>query len=190
MDDPADSKRPPHTPPDHDFEEEVTPEELEERTVVVNAVNLLRMPLRITPVDTLALVDTGAVASLLSFGLFQKINQTEVEEVTPYYRQFKSAGGHPLQVQGCYRIPFEIVGYSMKHTFYVIHGLQEDCIVGLDFLTVHDLTFSGKKRMLTMGGTRRRGSITGRDETVEPDHHESGRTTGSVFKPSRRFICH
>ncbi len=156
MDDPADSKRPPHTPPDHDFEEEVTPEELEERTVVVNAVNLLRMPLRITPVDTLALVDTGAVASLLSFGLFQKINQTEVEEVTPYYRQFKSAGGHPLQVQGCYRIPFEIVGYSMKHTFYVIHGLQEDCIVGLDFLTVHDLTFSGKKRMLTMGGTRRR----------------------------------
>ena len=44
----------------------------------------------------------------------------------------------------------------MKHTFYVIHGLQEDCIVGLDFLTIHDLTFSGKRRMLTMGGTRRR----------------------------------
>ena len=61
-----------------------------------------------------------------------------------------------LQVEGCYRIPFEIVGYSMKHTFYVIHGQQEDCIVGLDFLTIRDLTFSGKRRMLTMGGTRRR----------------------------------
>ena len=142
-------------PPDPETEI-MPPDELEERTVIVNAVNLLRMPLRISPVDTLALVDTGAVASLLSYGLFQRISRAEVEEVTPYYRQFKSAAGHPLQVQGCYRVPFEIVGYAMKHTFYVIHGLQEDCIVGLDFLTIHDLTFSGKRRMLTMGGTRRR----------------------------------
>ena len=66
-------------------------QEIKERTVVINVVNLLRMPLRIAPVDTLALVDTGAVASLLSFGLFQKISRTEIEEVTPYYRQFKSA---------------------------------------------------------------------------------------------------
>ena len=115
-------------PPDHETEI-MPPDELEERTVIVNAVNLLRMPLRISPVDTLALVDTGAVASLLSYGLFQRISRAEVEEVTPYYRQFKSAAGHPLQVQGCYRVPFEIVGYAMKHTFYVIHGLQEDCIV-------------------------------------------------------------
>ena len=64
--------------------------------------------------DTLALVDTGAVASLISFGLFQKINQAEIEEVTPYYRQFKSAGGHPLHVQGCYRIPFEIEVIHMR----------------------------------------------------------------------------
>ncbi len=106
--------------------------------------------------DTLALIDTGSVASLLSFELFQKINRAEIEEVEPYYRRFKSAGGHLLQVQGCYRVPFEIVGHSMKHAFYVIHNLQEHCIVGLDFLTIHDLTFSGKRKMLTMGATRRR----------------------------------
>ena len=139
--------RPIAPPFDHELSTATTACPLEPVTVPcigTNTVNLLRIPINFKAIGTLALVDTGSVASLLAERIFLKISSDCVRE-KPVFQSFVSAGGHPIESCGCFRIPVKLPGFQTSQQFYVIKNLQEDCILGLDFLSQHKTSFSGSR---------------------------------------------
>ena len=62
-------------------------------------VKLLRIPVRFKGIDTLALVDTGSVASLLAERVYREISDICIT-VKPTFKSFVSAGGHPIETCG------------------------------------------------------------------------------------------
>ena len=131
------------------------PETITIPCVGTNNVDLLRIPIHFKSTNTLALVDTGSVASLLAERVFRKISEVCAKE-EPAFSSFVSAGGHPIEICGCFRIPIKLPGYQTTHQFYVIKTLQEDCILGLDFLSQHNTSFSGSRKLLTIGKKKQR----------------------------------
>ena len=150
--------RPIAPPFDHELSTATTACPLEPVTVPcigTNTVNLLRIPINFKAIGTLALVDTGSVASLLAERIFLKISSDCVRE-KPVFQSFVSAGGHPIESCGCFRIPVKLPGFQTSQQFYVIKNLQEDCILGLDFLSQHKTSFSGSRKLLIIGKNRQR----------------------------------
>jgi len=47
---------------------------------------------------------------------------------------FQTASGESIDCYGCFTIPFILQGRRVEFDFYVTTNLEEDCIVGLDFL--------------------------------------------------------
>ena len=112
-------------------------------------VKLLRIPVRFKGIDTLALVDTGSVASLLAERVYRKISDICIT-VKPTFKSFVSAGGHPIETCGCFKIVISLPGFQTSQQFYVNKNLQEDCILGLDFLSQHETCFSSSRKLLTI----------------------------------------
>ena len=126
------------------------PETMTIPCVGTNNVDLLRIPIHFKAANTLTLVDTGSVASLLAERVFRKISEVCTKEETTF-SSFVSAGGHPIEICGCFRTPIKLPGYQTTHQFYVIKTLQEDCILGWNFLSQHTTSFSGSRKLLTIG---------------------------------------
>ena len=118
-------------------------------------VKLLRIPVRFKGIDTLALVDTGSVASLLAERVYREISDICIT-VKPTFKSFVSAGGHPIETCGCFKIVISLPGFQTSQQFYVIKNLQEDCILGLDFLSQHETCFSSSRKLLTIGRNKHR----------------------------------
>ena len=122
------------------------------------AAPLIRLPIVFSNVHrTSALLDSGAIASLLSLQVFQQLpNNLKIS--TPYkypHITFQSASGSPIVPVGLFDITFSIANISTSHTFYIITSLPETCILGMDFLSkVGFVMLPGQNRVtITVNGT-------------------------------------
>jgi len=100
--------------------------------------NLVRIPISFSPVhNTVALLDSGAIASLLSADIFHdlpsNIKSTKTSINYPNVA-FRSAPGNPIIPSGIFEIIFSIANISTSHIFYSIPSLPGKCIFGIDFL--------------------------------------------------------
>jgi hypothetical protein len=94
---------------------------------------------------TAALYDSGADISCISEKHFRKIPvdlrpDKILQKIDPCF----SAGGGQLSVKGVVDLPVEILGKRMTHPFRIIHGLNENVILGADFINKHLLVYDPK----------------------------------------------
>jgi hypothetical protein len=57
---------------------------------------------------------------------------------------FKGASGQALQSQGKFRFKVQIGNKVLDHNFFVIKGLNESVILGINFIQKHQLTYNPK----------------------------------------------
>ena len=110
---------------------------------------LCRVNIRFNKYGRLALVDSGSAVTLLSADLFSRLSSKQVVEKSQHRQTFNSTAGEPLLSLGCYLIPFKIKTLSFSHAFHIIQGLQEQCILGIDFLKDNNLVLDlSQKQMI------------------------------------------
>jgi hypothetical protein len=94
-----------------------------------------------------ALYDTGADVSCVSQNCFEKLRaEGRIYEIQGTKPQFRSAGGQPLNVKGKTEIALQLEKDTIKHPFFVIDGLNEAMIIGIDFIQKHKLSYCPEKR--------------------------------------------
>ena len=95
-----------------------------------------------------ALYDTGADICCLNEKIFRQIpaGQRPPRSMEHSPRQFTTAGGQALNVRGKYEIPIEVMGKKFLHPFYVVNGLSEQAIIGVDFIHKNQLDYSSTKK--------------------------------------------
>jgi hypothetical protein len=94
---------------------------------------------------TAALYDSGADISCILEKHFRKIPVDQrpdkiQQKINPCF----SAGGGQLSVKGVVNLPIEILGKQTVHPFRVIQGLNENVILGADFINKHLLVYDPK----------------------------------------------
>ncbi|KZS03442.1 Uncharacterized protein APZ42_033822, partial [Daphnia magna] len=99
-------------------------------------------------VVTKALVDTGAAASLISADILYSLNNKKLKQTknnnTPIFR---TVSGQLLQSVGHYEFSITINNnHTINHYFYVIKNLNEDYILGLDFLSNNNVKISTRDK--------------------------------------------
>jgi len=70
----------------------------------------------------------------------QRPDKIHQQKVDPYF----SAGGGQLSVKGVVNLPIEILGKQTVHPFRIIQGLNENVILGADFINKHLLVYDPK----------------------------------------------
>jgi hypothetical protein len=89
-----------------------------------------------------ALYDSGADISCISEKHFRKIpvdlcpSKMLQQKIDPCF----STGGGQLSVKGIVNLHTEILGKQTVHPFCIIHGLNENVILGADFINKHWFT--------------------------------------------------
>lgn len=117
--------------------------------------SLLRIPIFFDHIESHALIDTGAAGSFLSLYLFGTLPSSLtslVSQYTPFSEgpRFKTISGEVLRATGLYNITFQLSNTdAFTHMFHVIDGLDEGCILGLDFLTCNKITVIPEKLIVT-----------------------------------------
>ena len=110
---------------------------------------LLRIPILIFDINAKGLIDTGAAASLLSSELLFKLRDKNIRKSLNNDNSpiFKTVSGQALRTFGKFEFPITInKDHTFLHYFYVIEALQEDCILGIDFLSHHNVKVNAKNR--------------------------------------------
>ena len=94
------------------------------------------------------LYDTGADISCLSEKIFRRVppEKRPVRLTTPTQAQLKSASGDQLEARGKYLLSIQLGKISIQHPFYVIRNLNEDLILGIDFIHQHQLNYNATAR--------------------------------------------
>ena len=97
------------------------------------------------------LYDTGADVSCLDERVFRKIPIELRPDKLSSNRipNFRSATGNSLQVKGKYRFELTVGERKLSHTFYVVQGLSEALILGIDFIQHHQLNYCTENRSFT-----------------------------------------
>ena len=94
-----------------------------------------------------ALIDTGASKSFLREGLFDS------RISSPLIVRF--GDGTCTQSTSQVNVPVDIDSFKTQHDFFILKNLPEDCILGMDFLSVHDITIRPTARLLSIGDSGR-----------------------------------
>jgi len=95
---------------------------------------------------TAALYDSGADISCISEKNFRKIpvdlrpKKILQQKIDPCF----SAGGGQPSVKVIANLPVKILGKQTVHPFRIIHGLNENVILGADFINKHLLVYDPK----------------------------------------------
>ena len=98
-------------------------------------------------VTTNMLYDTGASITCISEKTFRRIPaEKRPQKMDAHGPQFRSAGGHQLQVRGLYNLPIKLLGKSITHPVFVIKDLSEPAIIGIDLINRHGLTYSPRSQ--------------------------------------------
>ena len=87
-------------------------------------------------IATIGFYDTGADISCINAEIFFKILSSKRQEVRKEKKTetFCAANGGSLDVIGQFRVNVLVNGHSVDHEFYVIKGLNEPVILGIDFI--------------------------------------------------------
>ena len=92
---------------------------------------MLYLPVSLWDFDLDALLDWGAGPSCLDISLWDQAGRIPLK---PCMEKFVTAGGGMLKVLGSVVAPLVINGSVVPKRLFVVHGLQEKCILGLDFM--------------------------------------------------------
>jgi Retroviral aspartyl protease len=92
----------------------------------------------------LLLYDTGADISCINAKSLHQINPQARFTVLNSINRFQAAGGQQLKVLGTTMLSCEIDQKTVQHKFFVIENLNEKGILGIDFISKHDLNHDPK----------------------------------------------
>ncbi|KAI9557222.1 hypothetical protein GHT06_017043 [Daphnia sinensis] len=98
-----------------------------------------------------ALVDTGAAASLVSDEIFNTLeNRDYIKRKSSIESPiFKTVSGQVLKSIGKYEFTIRITdNHMINHYFYVMQGLNEECILGLDLLSSNNVKINTRNRQI------------------------------------------
>ena len=137
---------------------------------------LYRIPIVIgNTITTRALLDTGATASILSAEFLSKIPESELKHESLTKEKFKNACGTPIETMGAYDIDIRIHTNdtnTIRQTFHILPNLTEPCILGLDFITNHNIKLDSMTRRITYTNNETRyhviGKLEGTNSTPPP----------------------
>ena len=127
-------------------------------------------------IATRALLDTGATASILSAEFLSKIPESELKHESLTKEKFKNACGTPIETMGAYDIDIRIHTNdtnTIRQTFHILPNLTEPCILGLDFITNHNIKLDSMTRRITYTNNETRyhviGGLEGTNSTPPPN---------------------
>ena len=95
------------------------------------------------------LFDTGADVSCIKTTTFAQSQLSKVPFKPTKFNNFRAAGGQKLQISGQVELPISIDNNMVHHPFYLIDNLNEDCILGIDFITNHSLNYNPQTRLFS-----------------------------------------
>ena len=102
------------------------------------------LPLKLqNKINVVGLYDTGADISCISEKVFEEIPKGNRPQPVATHKQFqfKGAGGDALKVKGRFLCSVLVDNKKMEHEFYVVKGLSESVILGIDFIGQHELSY-------------------------------------------------
>ena len=100
-----------------------------------------------------SLFDTGADISCLKTETYKRANLS-IDVKSDLNRRFKAAGGNNLQISGKVMLPIEIDNKKVEHPFFLIDNHNEQCILGIDFITKHQLSYCPQTRTFFWPGDK------------------------------------
>ena len=110
---------------------------------------LLRIPILIFDIQAKGLIDTGAAASLLSSEVLFRLRNKNIKQLLNNENPpvIRTVSGEVLRTFGKFEFPITInKDHTFLHYFYVMEALQEDCILGIDFLSTHNVKVNTRNR--------------------------------------------
>ena len=112
-------------------------------------IQLFRLMIQIGNVKMRALVDSGAVLSIISAHTFYKIDPKCLKKLKNDDIKFVGFAGQNMRAVGHYRATIKLEnGHTFQHEFYVIPNITEECILGLDFIHNQGFILNGRKRTI------------------------------------------
>lgn len=118
-------------------------------------MRLLRVPIKLGTHNSQALLDTGAQLSIMAVNVFSKIPRNEVKMIKSpeqCYETITTVSGERLNCIGQYEVPFTLYeNIKFRNIFLIIPRLDEGIILGIDFITKHDIIIQPGKRLLSFG---------------------------------------
>jgi len=100
-----------------------------------------------------SLFDTGADVSCLRTATFRR-SKLNLQVQKDLGNNFKAAGGDSLVISGKIKLPITIDQKTVSHPFFLIDNLNEQCILGIDFISKHSLNYCPKTRTFFWPGER------------------------------------
>ena len=138
---------------DFDDEKEIVSKD-DTTTEQIRRYPLMKCSLKIKHLSFPALFDTGSAASLLSMDIFGRIPRNcmkLVENVKTNFVHFQTVSGEIMGSLGYYTIKFALPSNSdstFKHNFHIVPNLRVGIILGIDFMSKHELMLYPKDRTL------------------------------------------
>lgn len=94
-----------------------------------------------------ALIDTGATKSFVKADLFA------LQEARPL--RVRLGDGSYRETRLCATLSVEVGPVRVNHEFYALEDLPEDCVLGLDFQSLHDLWIRPSRQAIQIGDTQK-----------------------------------
>ena len=115
-------------------------------------IQLFRIPAIVGRIKTLALLDTGSQASIISAYFLAQIPESELRHEQAEPNTFRSACGMPMETTGTFEIDLTINRKDknkIKQIFHAIPNLTEACILGIDFFINNKITIDSLTRQIS-----------------------------------------
>ena len=104
-------------------------------------------------VATRFLVDTGAVVTLLSKGLWNQVNaERKYKLSTNYQKRLVGVQGSPLEICGTAEVRIMLSEEEFDTLVYVVDSLTTEVILGRDFLKKHSCVIDVGQNLIQFGG--------------------------------------
>jgi len=116
--------------------------------------SLLRVPVVFHNISKFALIDTGASASFISDEYLATIPDESINhEITnTKERVFRSASGETMRITSMYNLRVKLSPEcTLNQVFYVIPKLEEECILGIDFLHNNEISLDVFNKEMRIG---------------------------------------
>ena len=97
------------------------------------------------------LFDTGSLVSLANGKLKHKVITNSTRRVAAPPVKLCGVDGKELQTLGCYEIPLKVGNRHMRHKILFIDNLQIGCILGMDFMSRHNIIIDAARHSLRFG---------------------------------------
>ena len=131
---------------------------------------LFRVSALIGRVQTLALIDTGSQASILSAYFLSQIPKSELRHENTNRSTFRSACGMPMETIGTFEINVSLHRNdkeNIKQIFHAIPNLTEACILGIDFITNNKIKIDSHTRQISYTNNNDEYRVIGKIDTLD-----------------------